>query len=665
MAQQIPEGIMQKMLTFEKAGTLTPTQIQAVKKARDLGIIPPAETPLGADASAFDLNAQSPFAVIANRAANQPPTTDEGGTELPLGQIGLEMGQSMVGGAIGGSRFGVPGAIGGAAFGAASGNAMSQLLQRAGILPGDAPETSGEAASQIGEAALLGGAGEGAGQGIVRGARGLGILKDSVKPEGRELIDFVGERGVVTPSQATNSRAIDLIQNIAEGAFFGAETIARTKANVKSLVIDGMDNFAQSFVKNTSRAERGEVLQQAVSEGTEAFNVTARTLYAEVDKAVQGVRVNYTGLKRKAAASLRTLEAGLPSGTAKATLNRIMKKGDMASFADAQQLRSDLLNLTRNITDPLPARTEGIVKRLAKEVDNAMVAASEKLPGREIAAGQSLTAKDTWRMANQFWKEGKDTFNSKLVKTIVSKEPDEAVDFLLAQKSELKVKRMRELVEQFDPSTTTPQIGRASSSARTAAGKQAWKNIQGALINKIMDAGTTFKDGVKVLNGNAMLKQINKFMDPNAAGAGTINAFFDPVDARKLQKFARMLAVAEARGATEGGKNYIQFMQVGAGMALLASPFNATAESFRPELAVALFGPAVLAKVLTNPKVAQFLSTGLKVSPRTEQATTFTTKLAALLQEEGIESRVIDNPFPEEDPGSARTPFSGLAEQFQ
>lgn len=496
-------------------------------------------------------------------------------------------------------------------LGTAAGEAFKQLGQQAekaglGDIPlvegADAPTTSIEALKRIGGSALAGVGGEIGGAALTKAA--FKVIKPrkfikSVTPEGKEAIETLGPLGgLVAPAQATENRALDILENVAEGSIFGGGKITVSKKKTQAMAEQLVTDFAQSFKVGASKAQLGDIVKLTTTGSNEAFDKAAGGLFKKVDNLVGGAPINTINLQKLVLEMQSREKAGL--GTATSILNKVSGKGNVMSFADAQALRSDLLAVGRTTTEIIPGKSAGIAKRLASELDTAMEQGARKLSPEGL---------EVWREADVFWKEGKELFNSQIMKKIASSDPDVIVDAILEIKNPVGIKRIRTLINN----------------------EKVWGDIQGQYVQGIVEKATDIDSFV---NGKKILQQMKVFGDEN------LKTFFPGGEHERLRKLARVLRTVERGQPTGIGGVAIQLVQPGAAISL------ATGTKTKTALAI-LLGPLGIARAFSNKKVVDFILKGSKGVRTVAGTARFLTKLGAILTKEGIENDLTSNVEPD------------------
>lgn len=343
------------LLLRERMGKLSDEEADAMSHLRRMGTMPP---PTVTEA-------------MAKKSGFLPQSAAE------WERFGLEAGLSMVGGAAAGALAGPPGAAGGAvagmwrvlgvrAIGAGIGAAAGSLaaepldpseepLRRAGITGGTG--AAGEAVGVIGNRAIFG-----------------GVFRGSITPEGKHAL-ALGLRG--TPAQLTRSRALDIIENVAEASLLGGGKIGKARQESVEAAFELVKEFHQTFPK------AGEL-------ATESYT---RLLY----KLIPDFAVDMTPVKKRATEILA--QSGQISPGARQLSNIILEASDKIPFDQAHRLRSHFLGVSRQITSELkPHEASSAARRLAGSLDDVIEAG---------ASAQSPTALVRWRTANEFVKQTK------------------------------------------------------------------------------------------------------------------------------------------------------------------------------------------------------------------------------------------------------------------
>lgn len=535
-----------------------------------------------------------------------PQDVEEEGADLPVG--------ALVGGTIGGivgAPAGPVGAVGGAALGAAGGEAIEQLVRRATGLP--APETSLQAAKQIGKEAVLGGVGEGVGRLAVGvGGRAFRAIKPRpvVTAEAERAIKFLDtnlptqERSrfnpfrylvgkerqaklTLLPAEANESRAIDLLHNASEASILGGQAISGFKKDRNKALINIADDIIDFMGDRAEPDIVGELFVKAANKELKVSRVGAKIMYNTVDNLAGDTRVPIGTLKgfaeplQEVAQELKGI-GGAAAGDP--TIAGVLDLGDDISFSAAKELRSRLIDAANefSVTNP-KAKIIGKTNKLVGLIDTAMEK-SLKDSGQDEALR-------ILREANRLWKDGSEKFDNEFVRRLIKKgtrqgEPEAIVKAILKDKAVSNIRRAKVAVG----GANTPE----------------WKKIQSHFVQDLFARST--KKGTGELTGPTLTANLTKM------GKQSLREIYTPGQLNKIQEFANALSVIQAKQADGTGRMFIQLTQAGA---LVSIPFGS---EFNRLSATILLGPGVLAKAFTNPKIADVITRGVKAGTKTKVA---------------------------------------------
>jgi len=515
----------------------------------------------------------------------------------------------MVGGGVGevvGSRLGPGGRVVGSGAGSAIGRMGGETLRSVGAIPGDKLSPRGILESGV-AAGAAGAAGTGIGGMIGKiFQKGKAPFRSSFSREGaRAQKELEGLGSFLPPAKRTDSKTLDVLDNIAEASLFGGGALANLEKKNVGLITDELDNIVSSFTKQSTKEETGQLVQIAMDDAAEAFKVTARSQFGAVDKLTKGVSVNLTPLKNSVRQFQQQAKAGLGSASQDSLFKTILEKPDSITFRDAQTLRSDLLSVTRTSTDPLSNRMVGQAKNLAKTADTAMIQGIDNADFLDPTI--ALQGKEAFRKANKFYRDGKTKFNNTFMKALINNTPDVVLDKLLKAG---KTTRLREVRTEV---------------LKTPGGKATWNKVQGAFMEKLI--GPVDRD--VILDGAKVLRKYNSF------GAQTIKEIFPNGGGIRFKRFLETLRTTQEKNPTGIGGIFIQLKQAGASAEVLGGAilFASTAD---PSTAIILGGPAALGAAFASKPISNWLVRGSKLSPRSKLGINFTTRLATMLTKEGI-----------------------------
>lgn len=588
--------------------------------------------------------------------AAQDPEVQDIAAETVGGLVG-----GIGGGIAGGVAGGPPGAFVAAPPGAAAGAmfASNQVTRLRGT-----EETPEEAQARRFKAATAGALGEFGGRALTALApkvvKGLSSRATEIAKEfpiiGR-ILDPLGSKsapvGVAggaqalaeltaagappTGGQLVASGAVQLAENIAEGAIFTNRTVlAREKAATKSLEL--WDDFVRQFSGALdSPTARGEVLQQTLEESGDIYKALLSSQWDAVDAAIapqsfrvpgapfvaEGATVNPVQMGPVKEALRKSFSGGgrdVIDPELKQLIEWVDAIPDQVPFGEAATNRSILLEIARsgqsNIMDE--ARKGG-AKRGAKLIDDALTEAGKNLEGEAF---------DLWRAANASTRLGKERFNTKLMRKIIgSEDPAQAWQVVSRAKSSHAINKIREII--FDSTNIDEATGRAAIQDPEAF----WRGVQGQWLSDATEratpsAGARFGefDATKVLgkiNQNTQTKEAFEAMFP------------DPAHRKRLLSLLRTREIAQTRtGAGGAGKVVMQLMQAGAvANVMFRRPVEGSA--VRGLLGVVLT-PMGLARALESPRLTKFLMEGATGELSGPRAARWFAQLATQLGKEKI-----------------------------
>lgn len=175
-----------------------------------------------------------------------------------------------------------------AALGGAAGESYKQMGQHlSGSL--DAPKTVIEAAKRIGKAGLEQGAWELVGGLIWKGASKIfAPFRDDLLAGVKEANSLFKSKvkPLFVPSEATESRVLDLVQNIAESSIVGGNYISKYKVAREKFFEEYADNLIAEFGGKVDPSDLGELFISAIEKKKELHNAASKVLYNNVSEMV-------------------------------------------------------------------------------------------------------------------------------------------------------------------------------------------------------------------------------------------------------------------------------------------------------------------------------------------------------------------------------------------
>ena len=564
--------------------------------------------------------------------------------ESPI--IAAATGGAIMGGSVGGPAAPVTatlGAIAGGTLGALSKETVEQLMLKFGLikegdkLVSDTPvkkKSYQEALEDSQKTGLEMGVGEGAGQAIIRPftkmARGA---SKSVLPEQKKAYDFwegaSDPKGRVMPSPAqfTESRGLDIAHNVGKTSYVGGSRFIKMDKRATQYIDDKIKSLYSQ--PGHSKEQLGKLLDDAIESyekvqrgasgklrpkgSHQAFNEATDTLYTRLDELAGKQFVDMAPVASRVRLLVDEVSEAVTDPTLLKRLQDVGRRtvgpdGNLRQgmrFSEAQSLRSDILDIARKgdkggISD----KATGRAKKLAAEVHELMGATAKR-------AG----VEDQWLKANKFYEQGVDTFNDELIRKIVKLDPDQAVEKIL------------------DAGTNRPVTIRRIK--RAIRGKKLIKELENKTLEKIIFKATDVETGF--IKPKAILTELKKF---GGTDGRALKMMFPSGKDKVLKRLADIKDISFRPMPDKTGIIHVQLAQPAAVGALATG--GIIDPIVGPTAGAILLLPEGIAKLMTSPKIVDFLIKGAKARPGLKQSVTFMTRLAALLQREKIPFEIED-----------------------
>lgn len=502
-------------------------------------------------------------------------------------------------GSIGGAVSPVPG---GAYIGAGAGTAAGRIVKKeiAEKIMGDfdIPESDKEYWTDIAIAGGIGIIGEAGGRLVIKGLSPFAKRIPAATKKAANYIRRFG--GKLTPAQMTETRILDVLENVTESSLFGGGRIHAFKQSQREMIENIASDIAERFGARATIEEAGTLIQKTIMGNKKAFNVVARRLYEKVDK-LANIQIPIKSLKSQAKTILKkivpieettqkTLIPSLKNRTTAKLLRDFANLPDEVPFSYLQQWRSDLLQVGYGSSDLIPGKTQGIAKHLAKQIDNAFNNADSKLSGEGLQA---------FRKANAFWKKGKEIFNNSFIKTIVNKDPELISKSIFRRGAIQPIKKIKRMVNE-----------------------RTWRRLRGTYLNDLI-----FKQGLDS-SGQISGKRIDVAL--RNMEESTLKEIFNPNELKELRHFVNATKLIQEKATGLGGGMLIQLTQAGAIMAPIMAPDRALTMG----AAGILLGPAAMARIFTSDMGIKWLTQGLVTKATTKQGITLASRILALAGKE-------------------------------
>ena len=569
------------------------------------------------------------------------------------------------GGPVGATVGGIIGGATGALLGGAGAKGY-QLAYKSATGAEDAPKDSYDAAMKM---AMAGGEEAAWDLGGQIGARALGKVFHAVRPKAVDDIEKLAVKleksgGQFSAAQRTDSWLVHQLDSMTRGSLTGSGRMkaldALNEGALKNIEAELRQKISTNVTKNLSDQELGQLFMDTVKGGRAAHRTVVGEMYGGFDdlvktnsayktvasmgevgldsagrKGVIGTTqdiveyqikpVKTANLKKKLEPFRKQLErikyVG-ESADSKKLLDGIFSQDKALTFSDAQALRSNLLDAQRNLEGTLgkskiSSKVNTVVDELTKAMDDAAL--------RESAETQAK-----YRAIKRYASKGYDAFDNKFIS-----------DLVVAEK-----KNPERIGEYIFSAGNVTEINKVKKALRSAAvfGKKegisydkTWKQMQSGYLDSVLRTATTQGDlAVSASAGEVAQKGLDisgkkllkEFTDPKKQR--TLAATFSKEQREGILEYAK---IAERTQRTpEGGLGIL--MQLTQGGAII----GAVSGNVDPaEAGLLLLSPAVLARVMANPKGARLLATALKTPSGSGAAGAITAKLAAMVHRDNQE----------------------------
>lgn len=493
------------------------------------------------------------------------------------------------------------GAVLGAGVGGAGGKGYQQYYRMT------RPGAKAQPLSELYTEQIIAGIEEGAAELVGRGvAKGIGVAgravgRKIVSPGAKAAAELLRKSKLgITLAQATDNRTIDLLESIAEGSLIGGGKLQKLKTllipkAIKKAVSSLSDDFAAIAGKLTPE-EAGELLLDTLNRKNTAFKRASRSIYKQVDKLIKksgqtGEIVNVSALKKFAQNRLKSKVNVLRSTTGDTLLESILALPDNVTFKQASSLRSALLTQARTMSATKDVAL-GATKQLAKLTDSAIENAGKQLSG---------DAFDMWRFANKFHREGKEIFNSKLIKGLgkaLADNPEKAVSQIFQKGASKQIVLLKNTVDE-----------------------PTWNVLRHGYIEKILNQA---KNADGVLQGKKFLNSLDN---------DVLRAAFNPEEIASIKTLGRSVELLQRPAAAFGatGRLVVAISQArlisGGALYLTGHPGTAT---------TILLSPYALGRIATSKKWSKLLIEGLKDPIKFSGSLTRLTKVVLKLDAENM-----------------------------
>ena len=389
--------------------------------------------------------------------------------------------------------------------------------------------------------------------------------------------------GLITPGIGSDTRYIDIIENITEKSLGGGGRIIAARKGAEDVLTNQVNLFVDKFSDATTRVDAGELALSAVQNSLDNFRTVSKIKYDKLAKVAKNVNVDVTESKKLA---LKLLEETRPTAKlqpgARTVLQTVSGLDDKIPFSVANNVRSELLGITRNSTDLIKGKgafnAGKMIGSITKDID-------------KTANSVPTNLKKFYDDAQNFYRLGVDKFNNKVIRRLTDKAPEEVYKTLIKPKRPTTINNLFKIINETKDKELRQQLK---------------DSLKGTLIGDIVGQSRILKKGI---DANYITKEFEKY------GDDVLKQIFSPGELKTARSLLESLAVAQTKKVGEGipGAVFIQLTQAGMAFGLLSGGFTT-------EAGVILLGPAAMARVLTNPKIVKFLKKGFELNPGSPEA---------------------------------------------
>lgn len=573
-----------------------------------------------------------------------------------------------VGAVVGGVAGTVAGGPAGGVAGAVAGEAAQQAVEVGLGLP-SAPQTGLQSAQRLIQEGIYGFGAE-----VLRAP---GFLVERAAPfagrmtaEGKDAAKFLGGKGApepqFLPAEVTDSRVLDVLQNVSEYSLLGGGAIKTFRRNRDEFFTQLADQMIDQYGSRASADEAGRAVVDAAKRNLEVAQIPAKMIYRAISAATApdyvdvpqrmtvkrvtgqaerevteptGAKITYQdvqmGDRLERLKVMTTTQERQVSG-AKIDLGSVQE--DLAGMSEIlkrasglanREMGTTLLEFINNKPDivsyPVAQAIRTEVRTLRDVLKNSPEAKNAPAIGKANLIYGKLTeqirkglAEDDpflaqmWDAANKIEAQGHATFNNRIIRSMVKKadeqgqgKPEAIADAVWRRNNVSVIQKVRAAVDPDD-----------------------WRKMQSVQMQQVF-ANALTKDGR--LDGHLLEQQL---FGPNGLGEQAVEAGFDKHFIGEMKGLVNALKVARQEQSEGTGRMLIQLRQGGAVLALAGGAM--LSDEFSNELlgsaGLVLLGPAVLGRLMTSPGGAQWLTEGLKTPlTNTKRALAIAGHIASIL----------------------------------
>lgn len=461
-------------------------------------------------------------------------------------------------------------------------------------------------------------------------------IKANPKLYDPEVVKAAGDPSLTIGIKA-DSRFWDTAQNIAEKSFIGAAPILAKKEGAKLLAESSIDDFVKGFVQTQDKTATGELFQKAIADSQDLWKANMAGQYKALDAilntplangklpATAGKIVDMTPYKKLLADRLKELPVGgiNTPNVVKLLTNNLENTPNRMTFGEADRLRSTILSMTRKLDAEDAAALQTAQKGMAKGI-------TEVMDKTITTKGFPEEAKNLYTATKEAYRLGKKDFNEKIIQSLLQKQDPADIFKTIVSVSDkpYTIEKTLNIIDR-----------RLAAVGKTEEATLLKDSLKGQFLQNIVKKATIDDPQYGTfINSKSLIKSLDNY-------PGTVKNLFTKEEANNLNKFAQALGVTQGRLSKTGnlaGGVFIQLKQAGAAGTVLGLGYGGATGDFGPAgytaggtAAAILLAPALLSKMILNPKFNKYLVEGIE-APSYPKASLAFTRLVGKLAADGL-----------------------------
>lgn len=501
-----------------------------------------------------------------------------------------------------------------------AGESLREAINVAAGVPGAPLRTPAEATGQALENVLVGALGQKAGEQLLRGAGGLvratgrggrrlfsGRLTPSQMAEAQKTLSLAEQQEIpLTPGQITQSPAL-----LSAERELG-ERMQPRREQISEAMEERVEKFVTRVAPRQTKESFGEGIQEAVEKGIERFRTESRFLYDTFKGSVpEGVNIPLKNVKN-AAEDLLSTETIKPSGFRDSLLIRRLR-----SLSRGEEISPTISPLVDEFGRPIV--TSPGIQREAVELNpqsfvdirsdindfiQSAIRSGDKNKARKLvliknaldrdlesfADIQGGAVKDTFDVANAYYRKGASVFNDKKIQRIVKSNPESVHGIIVKPNAVTDINIIKK-----------------------AIGQNTFRSVQRKYLEEILKT-----DGIDAFSPSKFVRSLEKY-EPE-----TLDAVLGPKTVKDLKDFSEIVekTITSPKVQPSLGSRIVQPILVGGRPSLVFAV---------PTGGLTLLPPAILSRLYLTEGAPRFLIEGMRLSPNSKEGLEIATRLGLLV----------------------------------